>query len=97
MARTRTDAADGEIVVRKARTARHRPCAEGEVVLADVDVLDYRAIDQALCPIWRVCKWRQTCEVRQRSTESNWGKAKVKVVAQVFDRDCNRRGRYFGM
>ena len=36
MACTRTDAADGDIIVRKAWTARHPPCAEGEVVLVDV-------------------------------------------------------------
>jgi hypothetical protein len=99
MARTRrqTDAAaaDGEIVVRKARTARHRPCAEGEVVV--VDILDGWAIDLALFPIWRVCKWKQACKVRERSTKGNRGKTQAKFVAQVLDRDCHGRGRYFGM
>ncbi len=97
MARTRrqTDAADGEIVVRKARTARHRPWAEGEVVV--VDVLDGWAVDLALFSIWRVCKWGQACEVRKRSTKGNRGKTQVKFVAQVLDRDCHGRGRYFGM
>lgn len=97
MARTRrqTDAADGKVVVRKARTARHRPCAEGEVVV--VDVLDGWAIGLALFPIRRVCKWEKACEVRKRSTKGNRGKTQVKFVAQVLDRDCHGRGRSFGM
>ena len=95
MARTRTETTDGEIVVRKARTARHRPCAEGEVVL--VDALDGWAIDLALFPVRRMCKWEQACEVRERSTEGNRGKTQVKFVAQEIDRDGDRRGRYFRM
>jgi len=95
MACTRTDAADGDIIVRKAWTSRHRPCVEGEVVL--VDVLDGCAIALALLPAWRMCKWEQACEVRERSTEGNQGRMQVKSVAQVTDRDGHRRGRPFRM
>jgi len=97
MTRTRrqTDATDGEIVVRKAQTARHRPWAEGKVVV--VDVLDGWAIDLALFSIWRVCKWGQACKVRKQSTKGNRGKTQVKFVAQVLDRDCHGWGRNFVM
>ena len=93
MARTRTNAADGKVVARKARTARHRPCAEVEVVV--VDALDVWVI--ALFPVRRMCKWEQACEVRERSTEGNRGKTQVKFVTQAIDRDGHRRGRHFRM
>jgi hypothetical protein len=94
-------AADGEIDVRKARTAGHGPCTGGEIVV--FDILEGWTIDRALFTgrrkIRRGHKWERVdaCEIRERSTEGDRGKTEAKSVAHVVDRDGHGLGRPFGM